>query len=96
MTVRQVNGDGDRTWRLRAACRDVEPTRFFPSGSLPVARAEIDSAKVVCIVCPVRLNCREYAYRTDRPVGIWGGLTAKERREHAPRLTPRDELDLTN
>lgn len=96
MTVRQFTGDGDRTWRLSAACRDVEPTRFFPTGDVRSSRADIDAAKAVCILCRVRRSCLDYAYRTDRHAGIWGGLTAAERRELAPRLAPRDEMDLTS
>ena len=37
-------------------------------------------AKAVCQVCPVRVECTEYAMTIREPYGIWGGLTETERR----------------
>lgn len=88
MTVRMVNEDMNRTWRLRAACRDGEPQNFFPVGDWDASLPQIDAAKAVCILCPVRKDCLEYAYRTNRTRGIWGGLTADERVHLAPQLAP--------
>jgi len=37
-------------------------------------------AKSICAVCPVRIECLEYAVRIREPHGIWGGLNEIERR----------------
>lgn len=39
-------------------------------------------AKLVCQGCPVRAECLEYAVLWDC-VGIWGGMTTKERIRHS-------------
>ncbi|SCD58072.1 WhiB family transcriptional regulator, redox-sensing transcriptional regulator, partial [Streptomyces sp. SolWspMP-sol7th] len=39
-----------------------------------------DAAKRVCADCPVRVECREHALVQPEPYGVWGGLTAAERR----------------
>ena len=37
-------------------------------------------AKSICKVCPVNVECLEYALTIREPYGIWGGLTETERR----------------
>jgi WhiB family redox-sensing transcriptional regulator len=60
----------------RAACRDVDPEVFFP------AQGESgDQARAVCRPCPLRAACGAWALgQTDELVGVWGGLSARERR----------------
>ncbi|MUM03956.1 MULTISPECIES: WhiB family transcriptional regulator [unclassified Mycolicibacterium] len=38
-------------------------------------------AKQICRTCPVMLTCRGHAVRAGESHGIWGGLTAIERRD---------------
>jgi len=38
----------------------------------------IAKAKKICATCPVREECLEFGL--TEPIGIWGGLTPKERR----------------
>jgi WhiB family redox-sensing transcriptional regulator len=72
--------DGERDWRLEAACADVDPELFFPEpGQVPQAAA----AKQVCAGCAVRGPCLEAALhgpqaREDHS-GIFAGTTARER-----------------
>jgi hypothetical protein len=40
-------------------------------------------AKQLCSRCPVQYECAAYAVRSEE-WGVWGGTTAKERREMAP------------
>lgn len=40
----------------------------------------VRKAKAVCNSCPVQDYCLEYALVTDQTIGIWGGLTERERR----------------
>ena len=32
-----------------------------------------NQARLACLVCPVRAECREYRKRTDTAHGIWAG-----------------------
>lgn len=67
-------------WVHRAKCREVDPELFFPIGSTGPAAAQVESAKSVCVVCPVRLECLEWALATGQDAGVWGGLSEEERR----------------
>jgi WhiB family transcriptional regulator, redox-sensing transcriptional regulator len=62
-------------WEL-AACAEMETETFFRSADEPAN----EEAKGVCRGCTVRGPCLEYAVRYEIDVGIWGGLTARERR----------------
>lgn len=69
---------------LIAACRDVDPELFFPAGD-PAAyanKAQVKEAKRVCATCRVRTACLDAALESGDDVGIFGGLTADERRGH--------------
>ena len=70
MTTRAIGA-----WRDQARCRGVDPDIFHPSD-------EDDGveAKAICAQCPVREPCLEYALSTREKDGVWGGLTARERR----------------
>ncbi|ACU53779.1 transcription factor WhiB [Acidimicrobium ferrooxidans DSM 10331] len=67
-------------WRVRAHCRDVDPGLFFPVGVTGEAEVQIRRAKRVCADCDVRLECLEFALRTNQEFGIWGGKDEEERR----------------
>jgi WhiB family transcriptional regulator, redox-sensing transcriptional regulator len=72
--------DGERDWRLDAACADVDPELFFPEpGHVPQAAA----AKAVCAGCAVRGPCLQAALHgpqaRDDHTGIFAGTTARER-----------------
>lgn len=68
-------------WRDRAACRDEDPELFFPIGDGVAAQDQVGRAKAVCARCPVRQQCLQFALSTGQDAGIWGGLTAEERRD---------------
>jgi WhiB family redox-sensing transcriptional regulator len=70
----------ERSWRDQAACRDCAPELFFPIGSTGMAAGEILAAKEVCLVCPVREECLQFAFKTNQESGIWGGTSEEERR----------------
>ena len=70
-------------WQWRAACRGEDSGLFFPPGEWESREAKIArerNAKSICAVCPVRIECLEYAVRIREPHGIWGGLNEIERR----------------
>jgi WhiB family redox-sensing transcriptional regulator len=66
-------------WRLSAACRELDPDLFFPIGSAGPAVTQIAEAKRICLTCPVRKPCLDWAIRHYQDHGIWGGLTEVER-----------------
>jgi WhiB family redox-sensing transcriptional regulator len=67
------------SWRLRAACRGKPNWLFFDRDQETHAeKTEREAtAKALCAVCPVTVQCLEEGRNLD---GIWGGLTAAERR----------------
>jgi WhiB family transcriptional regulator, redox-sensing transcriptional regulator len=72
--------DGERDWRLEAACREVDPELFFPDpGQAPQAA----QAKAICAGCTVRGPCLEQALHgpqdRDDHSGIFAGTTASDR-----------------
>ncbi|RYE40157.1 MAG: WhiB family transcriptional regulator [Hyphomicrobiales bacterium] len=71
-----------QNWRLRACCRFLGFETFYPPDRETVgekSRRE-RAARNICAVCPVLEPCRDHALRNKEEHGIWGGLTASERR----------------
>lgn len=66
----------DLSWRLRGACRGLDPEIFYPA----TEEEDIRRAKVVCDTCVVQQQCLEFALANRESEGIWGGATEKERR----------------
>ncbi|MFC9361671.1 WhiB family transcriptional regulator [Rhodococcus sp. NPDC057014] len=67
-------------WRDFALCRVTDPEAFFPETG-----ENGRPAKRVCAGCEVRDDCLAEALAHDERFGIWGGLTAAERRKHYPK-----------
>ena len=67
-----------RAWETRAACRTagLPLDAWFPEPGHPVDPAALR----VCWACPVREDCLEHAIETRETDGVWGGLSAKQRR----------------
>ena len=74
----------DRSWQPVALCRGNHSHLFFPPSTTERKeereRREL-RAKSICKICPVRVECLEYAVAIREPYGIWGGLTEAERRQ---------------
>jgi len=68
------------SWRDRAACLGVDPDLFFPIGSTGPALVQLEVAKVVCGRCEVVEPCLNWAVESRQEDGVWGGLSADERR----------------
>ncbi len=64
----------DQEWRAEAACRGADPNIWFP-----VRGEDTREAKEVCRDCPVQQACRDYALEVGEALGVWGGLSARER-----------------
>ncbi|RCH65586.1 WhiB family transcriptional regulator [Streptomyces sp. SDr-06] len=68
-------------WRHQASCREEDPELFFPIGTTGPALVQIEEAKAVCRYrCPVREQCLRWALASGQDEGVWGGLSADERR----------------
>jgi len=68
------------TWRDHAACLDTDPELFFPVGNTDPALRQIEKAKPICQGCEVIQTCLDWAIKTRQDDGVWGGLSADERR----------------
>jgi len=68
------------TWRSRAACLDENPELFFPIGNADPAFHQINKAIVICRRCEVADTCLRWAMHSHQDDGVWGGLSADERR----------------
>lgn len=85
----QFRRDG---WVADAACNGLDPDLFFPE------KGETSKpAKEVCAGCPVKADCLDMAVELNLSFGIFGGLSARERRVVrrqrglTPPLPPRPE-----
>lgn len=67
-------------WAGRARCTAEDPDLFFPPGSGVASQQQLQEARTVCRACPVADACLEFALAVDAEFGMWGGLTALERR----------------
>lgn len=82
-------------WQWQAVCRGEDAALFFPPSHLEDRdhkRERERRAKALCSICPVRIECLEYALRIREPYGVWGGLNEIERRAiHRERDRERAE-----
>jgi WhiB family transcriptional regulator, redox-sensing transcriptional regulator len=62
------------SWRAHAECADLDPRLFFPSASTGWASViQAATARAVCVACPVRAACLDWAIATGQRSGVWGG-----------------------
>lgn len=84
-----------RDWVSQAACRGIDPELFMPEiGGNTRAAKELCNGRPATKMkpglppCPVKDECLEYSLQLPGPVvGVWGGLSERERRE-VKRSTP--------
>ena len=72
-----------------AECRNQDPELFFPVGTGEPARRQVDRARAVCSRCTIATECLEWAVASGIDEGVWGGLSAEQRRARrtvAPRI----------
>jgi len=68
--------DGEMPWQDYARCAEVGGDVFFPGKGEPC-----EPAKRICRACEVREPCLEYALGHDGLLGVWGGMSERERRQ---------------
>jgi WhiB family redox-sensing transcriptional regulator len=64
-------------WFRNAVCKGVDPELFFAVIPGPDGYVE---AKAVCAGCPVAADCLEYAIENNELYGVFGGVTAHDRK----------------
>jgi len=72
-------------WQNEAACRPMNPADIDPHAAEGFFAFDeetrlIEAAKQVCEHCPVRAACLTWALTNGVDHGVWGGLSATERR----------------
>jgi len=73
-------------WIMDALCPEVSFVDFFPNKS-----ESSEPAKRICRMCPVAAECAEYALTAPSLLhGVWGGMSATERKEIRRRNGIRD------
>lgn len=85
----------EESWRSQALCAQIDAEIFFPDKG-----GSSKSAKRICSMCPVRLECLQEARDAGERFGVWGGLSERERRalerprspENHPILLPPRKL----
>lgn len=76
-----------------AACKGVNP-RIMDGETIP----DIHAARGVCMECPVKNICKEWAVWHE-PDGVWAGLTPGERkklRNGKPLINIEEQLEIIN
>lgn len=63
-------------WMEEGICGQTDPEAFFPEKGGSTAEA-----KRVCMGCPVRDTCLQYALQHGERFGIWGGKSERDRRK---------------
>lgn len=67
-------------WRDLKECDESTADLFFATDSRET-RQTIEAAKRICQSCRVASVCLQYALDTKEEYGVWGGKTAKERKD---------------
>jgi WhiB family transcriptional regulator, redox-sensing transcriptional regulator len=67
-----------------AACAEVDTELFFTDHA-----TSNELAKAICAACPVREACLDRALANNEQYGVFGGLTAKERRALGRKRAPQ-------
>lgn len=79
MTHRAVVAEPSRStwvtdWAQHAVCTKAEPDALFVRG------AAQQTAKQVCVGCPVIAECLADSLDNHTEFGVWGGMTERQRR----------------
>jgi WhiB family redox-sensing transcriptional regulator len=70
----------DVDWE-RANCRGIGTDLFYLEEDLLRHKGlEFSQVRGVCFVCPIREQCLQWAYATKEEFGMFGGVSAVERR----------------
>jgi WhiB family transcriptional regulator, redox-sensing transcriptional regulator len=68
-------------WQDYAACAGMDVNLFFPSEGEKEDDRKTASARSACAVCPVRMQCLDFAIRLNC-AGFYGGMTERQRKDY--------------
>lgn len=71
--------DSDWKWQDSSMCQRFPDMDFFNVQST----SNVTKCKIVCDACVVKPQCLDFALRNMIADGLWGGLTPRERKDHA-------------
>jgi len=72
----------DPAWASQGICATHEdPDLWFPEDGQWKKAAE---ARALCRTCPVQDQCALFARDTNQRYGVWGGISAGQRRQAVP------------
>lgn len=79
----------DGEWRDDARCRKMGVTAFFtiPHNNSKAIAQVIEEALNICKGCSVRIQCLRFAVANDITHGIWGGMTALQRKRNTEEVS---------
>jgi WhiB family redox-sensing transcriptional regulator len=58
-----------------ALCSQADPEAWHPEKG-----GRVNEVKALCDQCPIEAECLQYALDTEQAFGVWGGLSATERK----------------
>ena len=67
-------------WQAEALCRGCDAAWWYPErgeSDRPVNRA----ARALCASCPVISECANFGMSASEQIGVWGGLTGRQRQQ---------------
>lgn len=76
----------NREFMAVAKCQGIDPEVFYPDLK---DVSGIKAAKLICSQCFVQTECLTFALDIREENGVWGGMTAEERRKIAARRSQR-------
>lgn len=76
-------------WRDHANCRTMGTTDFFitASSNSKAVNKKIRETLSLCRSCSVRTECLRFAVANNILYGIWGGMTATQRKRHLTEVS---------
>lgn len=66
-------------WMDDASCKGMTEMFFPEKGD---ADGTVEAAKAVCATCSVKDECLEFAVDNSFAYGIWGGMSARQRKTY--------------
>lgn len=67
-------------WFVDAECLYADPEAFFPHKG-----QSAQPAVAVCNRCPIRERCLEFAVENEQDIGVWGGMSERQRIRYRKR-----------
>lgn len=80
----------DGRWRDKASCRNIgKPDLFFDTfnNNSKKDAQRLATIREMCASCTVNVDCLDFAVRNKINYGVWGGLTASERRQKIAQVS---------